>query len=567
MLGLKYRVLSTKIIYCLVAIALSVNLVGCDRIGLPSGIGNFALRELSNVTLDIYNSVLNETASPQVIQKLSQDEAKYQPKIEILSPRSEATLDSTTLELKLAIENFPLFKDDRLGMGNHLHVILDNEPQGEIYSTNKPFVLRNLKPGTHTIRVLAQKPWHESFKNSGALAQVTFDILTATEGNQPNQDLPLLTYNQPRGSYSTEPILLDFYLSGVNQDDWQVLAKINDDSFLISEWQPIYLKGFKEGNNLIELELQDKDGTAIENAFNKTISLITFDPQNKENSTLKQLMSDRLSYKEAIAITQPNYSNESEPEELESSDTEIVLEEDNPLEEESPVKENSVKEILPETSKIVEEETTDLLDEIQETKAGSSADMQLSLEIEAAKETESKQIAVPVETKIQEPISEQEVKDSQEQEEVVDVVIEKIDLTTESEPANSAANSKKIAPKTDNISATAVNQTQSVAPTKTPSPLETITAIPAPKSALKLEETASEKTTEPFEAEASPDLDLPDLDSSKLDSLENSEELEPVPSDTSDAPQPRKLKVPQWWKNLVTQVQNIIAKIQNFTNV
>ena len=100
---------------------------------------------------------------------------------------------------------------------------------------------------------------------------------------------------------------MDFYLKNVDTEDWLVKVTINDESFAIDEWQPIYLKGFKEGNNLIELELLNRNGESIDNPFNKTIRLITYNEAGFENDTLAQLITGKITAEEIIATAQQNY--------------------------------------------------------------------------------------------------------------------------------------------------------------------------------------------------------------------------------------------------------------------
>jgi hypothetical protein len=326
-LSLKYRAISMKTISLIIAIALSLSLVSCNKIDLSSGIGNFPVPELKNVRFNNSNNNLAEVAPPQVITQLENTIEKYQPQVKIVSPRSNITVQDTTLEVSITVENYSLFKDDRLGLGPHLNLILDNEHYTEIYNLEEPIIVKNLKPGTHTLRVLAEKPWHESFKNPEAFAQTTFNVLTETEDNHPNSELPLLTYNQPSGVYTAEPIMLDFYLTGIKTNDWQVRAKVNGESFTVDEWQSFYLKGFQEGNNLIELELLDRNGQLIDNTFNKTINLITYAGASTEDNTLAKLVSNQIPFAEAVAIAQPNYYIQpvGKPEEVEIT-TETITE-------------------------------------------------------------------------------------------------------------------------------------------------------------------------------------------------------------------------------------------------
>ena len=295
-MGLKYRA-SMKTICCyLLAIALSWSLFGCVK----------PVANLRNGAFETSSNNLSEVAPPQTIQQLKQSLNQYQPQVTIVSPKNDLTVEDTTVEVSLAIEDFPLFKSENFGLGSHLDLILDNEFYGDLYD-ERPIILKDLKPGTHTLRVLAQTPWHESYKNERAFAQTTFHVLTKTNENNPDPELPLLTYNQPDGVYSAEPILLDFYLKNVDTKDWLVKVTINDESFALDEWQPIYLKGFKEGNNLIELELLDLNGRSIDNTFNKTIRLITYNEAGFENDTLAQLITGQIPAEEIIATAQQNY--------------------------------------------------------------------------------------------------------------------------------------------------------------------------------------------------------------------------------------------------------------------
>jgi hypothetical protein len=165
--------------------------------------------------------------------------------------------------------------------------------------------------------VFASRPWDESFKNEGAYAQTTFHILTKTNDNNPAPTLPLLTYSRPQGTYGAEPIMLDFYLTNaplhlVAQEnpedkikDWRIRVTVNGESFTADEWQPIYLKGFQKGNNWVQLELLDEDGNNLENAFNNTVRLVTYEPKQKD--TLAKLVEGKISVEEARPIVEAGY--------------------------------------------------------------------------------------------------------------------------------------------------------------------------------------------------------------------------------------------------------------------
>ncbi len=77
-------------------------------------------------------------------------------------------------------------KDMTTQMGNHIHIILDNQPYEAHYNLAQAFELRNVADGEHTLRVFPSRPWHESYKNSGAFQMIRFTVkngrLPADEG-------------------------------------------------------------------------------------------------------------------------------------------------------------------------------------------------------------------------------------------------------------------------------------------------------------------------------------------------------------------------------------------------
>ena len=255
---------------------------------------------------------ISEVSPPEAIQTLRQALENNQPQVAILSPQSNEVLQEDTVTVQFQVQDLPIFKNAELDMGPHLHVILDNQPYIAVYDLNEPLVFPDLPPGTHTLRVFASRPWHESFKNEGAYAQTTFHIFTKNQENNPDPAQPLLTYSRPKGSYGAEPILLDFYLTNAPlhlvaqenpQDeitDWRIRCTINGNSFVIDRWEAIYLKGFKPGKNWVQLEFLDEQGNSVKNVFNNTVRLITYEPNGKD--TLSKLVRGELSASEARGI-------------------------------------------------------------------------------------------------------------------------------------------------------------------------------------------------------------------------------------------------------------------------
>ncbi|WP_254174794.1 hypothetical protein [Planktothrix pseudagardhii] len=379
----------------LLAVLIIVTMVGC---------GNSAVAPQSSPPLSVTKSTepIGDVSPPKLIQKLHQALDTYQPQVSILNPKPDAIIEDDTINLQLQVQGLPLFKDPKSGLGLHLQVILDNQPNIDIYDISTPITFSNLDPGTHTLRVFATYPWNESYKNEGSFAQTTFHIFTKTDLDYPNPDLPLLTYNRPQGEYGAEPILLDFYLSNaplhlVAQEDptdeivdWKIRITVNGESFTTNQWQPLYLKGFKPGKNWVQIEYLDENGNLVDNVFNKTARVITYNP--KLNNTLSQLIQGKLSWVDVKGMVNPNANPEdviepsepevipsveptSEPEEIappveepisESQDSISEPEEISPVIEETPSQvENSISE-PEEISPVVEETPSQVENSIPE---------------------------------------------------------------------------------------------------------------------------------------------------------------------------------------------------------
>jgi hypothetical protein len=239
----------------------------------------------------IETASISEVSPPQEIQRLNQVFDRYEPQLTIVSPKPDTILQEDKVTVQLSVADLPIFKSS-LGLGPHVHVTLDGQDYKPLYNLGESLTFESLTPGTHTLRAFASRPWHESFKNEGAYAQVTFHVYAKTGENTPNPQLPLLTYSRPVGTYGAEPILLDFYLRNAplhiaaledsDISDWQIRATVNGQSFLMENWQPLYLKGFKPGKNWVKLEFLDREGNPVTNQFNSTVHLIDYQPGGQD---------------------------------------------------------------------------------------------------------------------------------------------------------------------------------------------------------------------------------------------------------------------------------------------
>ena len=274
---------------------------------------------------------LTQVPRPQTIEQMmkdrgEQDQAK--PTLRIVAPANNATINGSTVEVKLdlsgELKGYMPHKDPATGKGNHIHVILDNQPYEAYYEINaQPFELRNVAEGKHTLRVFPSRPWHESYKNDGAFQMVEFTVKGGGDASKPtttntgekmaspakpesantsptparegkdyspsqsgNVDTtkPLLTYSRPKGEYKgadADPIMIDFWLLNAKLQgdggDYRVRYSVdNGETKFLDKWEPIWLSGWINGKHSVKLELVDKNGNVVDNGgYNSTTRDIT----------------------------------------------------------------------------------------------------------------------------------------------------------------------------------------------------------------------------------------------------------------------------------------------------
>jgi hypothetical protein len=255
---------------------------------------------------------LSETSVPAVITQLNRAAATA-PQVYIVSPRPEEVITDTNVAVQLQVAGTPIFKNAQLGLGPHLHLLLDRVPTESIYDLNIPITLSNLSPGTHTLQVLANKPWHESWKNPQAFAQVTFHVLAKSTNqlntSSPNAQIPQLISVQPQ-EVGAEPWLLDFYVANAPSHvdaqhplrsiaDWRVRATVNEQSFEVNRDEPLYLRGLRPGVNVLKLEYLNSQGQVADS----TLRVVKYIPNS--NDGLSRLVRNELSIDQALTLFDP----------------------------------------------------------------------------------------------------------------------------------------------------------------------------------------------------------------------------------------------------------------------
>src|SRR5687767_12873636 len=270
----------------------------------------------------------------QMTQRGEQDEAA--PVLRIVEPAANATVRGSTVRVRLNLsgdlKGYQPHKDPATKMGNHIHVILDNQPYEAYYELGQPFELRNVSAGAHTLRVFASRPWHESYKNEGSFQMVSFNVEGGGDPSQPtttatgqkmadnraananapaantnanaatpaattegkdmppstggavDRSKPLLTYSRPKGEYTgadANSIMIDFWLSNAKLQgdggEYRVRYSVDGgEAKYIDKWDPIWLTGWTAGKHTVRLELVDRSGAVVDNGgYNATSRDIT----------------------------------------------------------------------------------------------------------------------------------------------------------------------------------------------------------------------------------------------------------------------------------------------------
>ena len=270
---------------------------------------------------------LSVVDTPQRIKDLMTargEQDKAVPTLKITEPAANSIVNSSTVKVKLDLggdlKGYEPHMDEATKTGNHIHVILDNQPYEAYYNLDREFELRNVSDGEHTLRVFPSRPWHESYKNQGAFQIVKFTVKNGgadsnkpvtTNSGQPmsnansnanaaptpeGKDMqnstagavdptkPLLTYSRPKGEYKNadaDPIMIDFWLANgqLKGDGGTYRVRYTVDGGApqyIDKWGPVWLSGWTAGKHSIKLELVDEAGSVIDNGgYNSTTREIT----------------------------------------------------------------------------------------------------------------------------------------------------------------------------------------------------------------------------------------------------------------------------------------------------
>ena len=225
---------------------------------------------------------LQEVAPPGAVQQLRETLQRYQPNLRLVTPTDDSVINADTVELILDVKNWPISRDDQLGLGPHVVVQIDNQPPRQLYEleANRVSVrLNDLAPGSHRFSAWAAYPWGEAVKTPGANLQGRFHLWQRVEGTQPENNAPWLVPVTNSANTALQPLLLDWIiwnapLQNLRDGDgrWRLRLSVDGDSFLVDQQEALWLKGSSSSSgNLVQMELLNGVGEPITPEFNNQL--------------------------------------------------------------------------------------------------------------------------------------------------------------------------------------------------------------------------------------------------------------------------------------------------------
>jgi hypothetical protein len=227
---------------------------------------------------------LQEVSPPPAVRQLAAALAERSPQLQIVAPSPDSLLAGGDWQLRLRLSDWPLVDAGPLGLGPHVAVQIDDAPplrlserargQGDQLVVSLP----PLTPGSHRITAYAALPWGEAVKDTGATARLRLQAVAANPLSLPAPGSPELISVSPAELGGSEPLLLDWLLYDAplqhlrqGDDSWRLRISINGDSFLVDQNAPLWLKGWHQGSNALQLELVDGRGEPLNPPYNSLV--------------------------------------------------------------------------------------------------------------------------------------------------------------------------------------------------------------------------------------------------------------------------------------------------------
>jgi hypothetical protein len=232
------------------------------------------------------------TPPPPPVQVVAGDDtplAGAPPTVKLRTPRDGQLIKADKVEVTLDVKSWALSPE-----GDHIHLILDNEPYIAVRDASKPIDLNALvekelkKPlseGTHVLRAFPGRGHHESVKQDAAFDWRVFHYKQKTADFSWNPKAPLLTFSRPKGCVDAGTrVLLDFFVNNTKLGATEHRVRYIIDGTLsgdIVQWKPHYIENLTVGDHTLELSLRDANGELVAGPFNDTKRTIKVAPDCK----------------------------------------------------------------------------------------------------------------------------------------------------------------------------------------------------------------------------------------------------------------------------------------------
>jgi hypothetical protein len=191
--------------------------------------------------------------------------------VRIISPRPREIIPTTVVDVFLQVDNYLMAEE-----GNRLHVLVDNEPPVAWHETTRPFPLKNLNPGGHTVRVLVVRPDGSALRQPGAFAMVHFYVKRKDFQNYTDPSLPFLTVNQPAPGAvqldANDRLCFDYWIHNVDfaaETGVKLRYKLDAYEGVLNEQGPVLWSNLQPGRHRLLVELFDATGQPIFGPFNR----------------------------------------------------------------------------------------------------------------------------------------------------------------------------------------------------------------------------------------------------------------------------------------------------------
>lgn len=164
--------------------------------------------------------------------------------------------------------------------GQHIHLILDNEPYLAKYEPNFE---QEVADGDHYMLSFLSRSYHQSIKESTAAKAGKISVKNGSFDKISEIQSPMLFYSRPKGTYrgkkATENVMVDFYpINAPMSDGYMVRAELDGQPLAdFTEWKSYYLNGLEMGDHTLKLTLMDKNGAVVNAPLNPVSRTFTLE--------------------------------------------------------------------------------------------------------------------------------------------------------------------------------------------------------------------------------------------------------------------------------------------------